>query len=572
MGNSQSNENESRSPSSSKPTTPQLRHRESKHNVIRKQHMQSHASKSAPPPPTATLVPSSSSASTSTSTTHAHATVAHSPASSHSRARSITAGAPKLHKHESSSSQKSDISAMGNTESRHRPPSRSATLPPPSTNSEKVAPSPSSQPVDVPQSHDGLNEKEVFEPSGVPAANSPYEPLTVTRYDRPPRLPLPIEEEEHKPGSPMGTPEDKSSPLYQNSLDGVIPRRTSVLSSTTVEDEELGDGDMFTADSGPAAPTVPTTVTWHGQGDKVYVTGTFVNWERKFKLHRDKGTGVYLATLQLKPGTHHVKFLVGGDMVTSDDLPTTVDYTNILVNYIEVVAPLPSAAQKQPPAAAEPMPIPGAAVTSGQATATGEPAARPLDIRTAARAPETAVDLSSTLEETIAPELTQASTDPAQPAQPSPITTPQPQPPALESKPTPAPVKQKLPRPQYTNQIPPFLLDLERNNSEDQFQRAKLVEGQLPQPPTLPMFLGKSILNATTPHKDDASVLTMPNHTVINHLATSSIKSGVLATSGTTRYKRKVRLPYHFVNERYELTLCLQFLTTIMHKPTSEEG
>jgi hypothetical protein len=53
--------------------------------------------------------------------------------------------------------------------------------------------------------------------------------------------------------------------------------------------------------------------------------------------------------------------------------------------------------------------------------------------------------------------------------------------------------------------------------------------------------------------KDDASVLIMPNHTVLNHLATSSIKNKVLATSATTRYKRK-------------------FLTTIMYKPTSETG
>jgi hypothetical protein len=67
------------------------------------------------------------------------------------------------------------------------------------------------------------------------------------------------------------------------------------------------------------------------------------------------------------------------------------------------------------------------------------------------------------------------------------------------------------------------------------------------------MFLAKSILNGATPMKDDASVLIMPNHTVLNHLATSSIRQKVLATSATTRYKRK-------------------FLTTIMYKPTSEVG
>jgi hypothetical protein len=45
--------------------------------------------------------------------------------------------------------------------------------------------------------------------------------------------------------------------------------------------------------------------------------------------------------------------------------------------------------------------------------------------------------------------------------------------------------------------------------------------------------------------KDDSSLLNNPNHTVLNHLATSSIKNGVLATSVTTRYKRKVRIIQH---------------------------
>ena len=71
---------------------------------------------------------------------------------------------------------------------------------------------------------------------------------------------------------------------------------------------------------------------------------------------------------------------------------------------------------------------------------------------------------------------------------------------------------------------------------------------KMPPPPGLPGFLGKSILNGTTPMKDDSSVLNMPNHTVLNHLATSSIKDAVLATSVTTRYQNK-------------------YLTTIMYKP-----
>src|SRR3982074_863637 len=48
--------------------------------------------------------------------------------------------------------------------------------------------------------------------------------------------------------------------------------------------------------------------------------------------------GVKSTTLQLRPGTHHLKFIVDGDMRASDTLPTAVDFTNHLVNYIEVSA------------------------------------------------------------------------------------------------------------------------------------------------------------------------------------------------------------------------------------------
>jgi hypothetical protein len=224
-------------------------------------------------------------------------------------------------------------------------------------------------------------------------------------------------------------------------------------------------------------------------------------------------------------------------MITSNDLPTTVDFTNILVNYIEVVATLPQATE-QPPAPAEPMAIPGAAHTAGQATAAGEPVAKPIDIRTAQRAPELTGDIPSTLQETVEPSGT---VPPAQTQASEPPPTPTPQPHLSQQRTNTPPPRQRLPRPQYTSDIPAFLLDLDNNNPDDEkVQRAKRVEQLLPQPPTLPMFLGKSILNGQMPHKDDASVLLMPNHTVLNHLATSSIKSGVLATSGTTRYKRKV--------------------------------
>lgn len=69
-------------------------------------------------------------------------------------------------------------------------------------------------------------------------------------------------------------------------------------------------------------------------------------------------------------------------------------------------------------------------------------------------------------------------------------------------------------------------------------------EGDIPAPPSLPMMLQKVILNTNGAMKDDASVLGIPNHVVLNHLATSSIKQQVLAVSATTRYRKKVCLSH----------------------------
>lgn len=187
-------------------------------------------------------------------------------------------------------------------------------------------------------------------------------------------------------------------------------------------------------------------------------------------------------TLNLRPGTHHLKFLVDGDMRASDTLPTAVDFTNHLVNYIEISAD----------------------ATDPSATPAGTPAQeQPRD-----------GPVSEDTEDA---------------------------PPKKEE------VAEEVPPGDFGGFIPQFLADLDKEEDSPAYLQAANVIGDTPTPPSLPLFLGKSILNSTTPTKDDSSVLNYPNHTVLNHLATSSIKNGVLATSVTTRYKRKVGLvPSYF--------------------------
>ena len=58
-----------------------------------------------------------------------------------------------------------------------------------------------------------------------------------------------------------------------------------MLSSTTMDEEEAGD-EMFRAvDIALGMPAIDTLIEWKQGGKKVYVTGTFANWNKKFKLH-----------------------------------------------------------------------------------------------------------------------------------------------------------------------------------------------------------------------------------------------------------------------------------------------
>lgn len=172
-------------------------------------------------------------------------------------------------------------------------------------------------------------------------------------------------------------------------------------------------------------------------------------------------------------------------MCTSPDLPTTVDFANNLVNYIEVnpddVPPAPTSEQQ--------------GVTSSQ-------------------------DASSKR---------------------APVHVLLPAPVAEEKKPKVVKEREVPPPEKFARKIPRYLLDLDQPEDSPLYQHAVMATEKLPQPPALPSFLNKPILNASSILKDDNSVLIMPpNHTVLNHLATSSIKNNVLAVSATTRYKSKV--------------------------------
>jgi hypothetical protein len=141
-----------------------------------------------------------------------------------------------------------------------------------------------SKPVDVPIPPSNNNDlasirshSHSIEPSGPPVLQDMSYHLT-----RPPRLPLPIEEEVHTPGSPIVPAADIEDPILDiEALDSDgIPRRTSALSNTTIDEE---DAEELNVDK--SGLTVPTPFEWRRGGAKVYVTGTIFQWNKKHRLH-----------------------------------------------------------------------------------------------------------------------------------------------------------------------------------------------------------------------------------------------------------------------------------------------
>lgn len=142
-------------------------------------------------------------------------------------------------------------------------------------------------PVRVPRGSDPRRQRgpdSQFEPSG-PPRDPNYIPHSNLNF--PPRLPLPIEEEVHAPGSPVIPSQGFSSSLNDEDVDGPIPRQSSAISNTTIDDDTLGDELQPYPYEAPPKGLVPTLLEWKQGGDRVYVTGTFTGWSRKYRMNRE---------------------------------------------------------------------------------------------------------------------------------------------------------------------------------------------------------------------------------------------------------------------------------------------
>lgn len=97
---------------------------------------------------------------------------------------------------------------------------------------------------------------------------------------------------------------------------------------------------------------------------------------------------------------------------------------------------------------------------------------------------------------------------------------------------------------EYINDIPPIFTDpkvmeqyyvaIEKQSRSNSNQQQAWLH-----PPQLPPHLESVILNNFNSNDNNSGALPIPNHVVLNHLATTSIKHNTLAVASIVRYKRK---------------------------------
>lgn len=272
-------------------------------------------------------------------------------------------------------------------------------------------------------------------------------------------------------------------------------------------------------------PLMPITVKWRGGGKEVFVTGTFANeWRSKILLKKTAGSGKraeYSCVLHLAPGTHRLKFIVDDRWRVSRDLSTASDGEGNLTNYIEVA--------HTGPAHPGPLSAPGEDLLVGEEEEEKKKkGSGPLGIA-AHKATLDLMEEARRAEALRRGDLLDVFGN--EKVRTEEVWTQQ----IPESI-----IKAQIAEELYRNEM------AERKPEPKHSRRESTPASNVPVPPTLPRQLEKVILNSSPASVagavDDTSVLPAPNHAVLHHLTASAIKSGVIATGCTMRYRKKVSL------------------------------
>ena len=202
---------------------------------------------------------------------------------------------PALHQYLQQTSSPEQYAKVGKMIERSA--SRSKRDPKQDSPAQRQSPSQSQSPITVPQTSTPIampasrSKQDTFDERLLEEQRNAYvdRRYTPVARTRPPRLPLPIADVTI-PESPTLLPVDKSNadvPIFDNDdpispVEPTLRRKSSMLSQTTTEEDVEDELQPFAQD---VSRTVPTIIEWNHPGHKVYVTGTFANWDKKYRLH-----------------------------------------------------------------------------------------------------------------------------------------------------------------------------------------------------------------------------------------------------------------------------------------------
>lgn len=172
------------------------------------------------------------------------------------------------------------IPIMGNEHSRQRLASPRASKP-------MDVPAPVPSPARIANRY---NEDD-FRPHAPPKGSS-YGRAPVSVMPRNPHMPIPMAADHETASSPLFGPVHMDDPADMPSLEGVdrssaVFRGSSNGSNLNREDTDLDDERIANIDPAlTGRTTVDYEFEWTEPAEKVYVTGSFNNWARKYRMHR----------------------------------------------------------------------------------------------------------------------------------------------------------------------------------------------------------------------------------------------------------------------------------------------
>lgn len=254
--------------------------------------------------------------------------------------------------------------------------------------------------------------------------------------------------------------------------------------------------------------TVPVDIKWVQGGEKVYVTGSFTGWRKMIGLSKQPDNS-FLITLGLPVGTHRFRFVIDNELRFSDFLPTATDQMGNFVNYVEVT---PEHIQQH------------LSLLEDQEAVD--------ELQHVHEQPSQASSRKSSVSRGRTDSMWRLTNDDDDMG--NGYSRYHDEDNATNEK-----------NYQFINDIPPIFTDskvmeqyyiaIDKQSKSNGQQQAWL------HPPQLPPHLENVILNNynSSDRDNNGGALPIPNHVVLNHLATTSIKHNTLAVASVVRYKRK---------------------------------